>query len=81
MLAFGLLFYVVGRSQSIWIFEVGSQILVFSSLLLLFKGVAALRVAWFPLFYLIFMVPLPESWVGTITLPINWTASSRKRDS
>ena len=31
VLAFGLLVYVVGRSQSIWIFEVGSQLFVFSA--------------------------------------------------
>ena len=44
-----LLLYVVGRSQSIWIFEVGSQMPVFAGLLLLFKGTAALRLVWFPI--------------------------------
>ena len=70
VLAFGLLLYVVGRSQSIWIFEVGSQLFVFAALLLIFKGVAALRLAWFPIFFLIFMVPLPGPLVAAVTGPL-----------
>lgn len=70
MLAFGLLLYVVGRSQSIWIFEVGSQLFVFAALLLIFKGMAALRLAWFPILFLIFMVPLPGPLVAAVTGPL-----------
>lgn len=70
VLVVGLLLYVVGRSQSIWLFEVGSQIFVFAALLLLFKGVAALRLAWFPIFFLIFMVPLPGPLVAAVTGPL-----------
>lgn len=66
----GLMMYVVGRSQSIWVFEVGSQLLVFSALLLLFKGWAALRLAWFPIAYLLFTVPLPAPLVAAITGPL-----------
>jgi len=69
-LAIGLLLYVVGRSQSVWIFEVGSQMFVFTALLLLFKGMAALRLAWFPIFFLIFMVPLPGPLVAAVTGPL-----------
>ena len=79
LLAFGLLMYAVGRSQSIWLFEVGSQIAVFAALLLLFKGNQAIRVAWFPLFFLIFMVPLPGPLVSALTSPlkagVSWAAS------
>lgn len=70
VLAVGLLMYVVGRSQSIWLFEVGSQMFVISALLLLFKGPAALRLAWFPIFFLIFMVPLPGPLVAAVTGPL-----------
>ena len=70
MLGIGLLLYVVGRSQSIWIFEVGSQIFVFTALVLLFKGRAALRLAWFPIFFLVFMVPLPGPLVAAVTGPL-----------
>ncbi|MBC8058671.1 MAG: exosortase B [Rhizobiales bacterium] len=70
LLGFGLLLYVVGRSQSIWLFEVGSQLFVWSALLLLFKGAAALRLAWFSIFFLIFMVPLPGPIVAAVTGPL-----------
>jgi exosortase B len=79
LLAFGLLLYAVGRSQSIWLFEVGSQMAVFAAMLMLFKGVAAVRLAWFPLFFLIFMVPLPGPLVSALTAPlktgVSWVAS------
>ena len=67
---FGLLMYIVGRVFSISIFEMGSQILVISGGLLLLKGPAALRAAWFPVFYLIFMIPLPGVLVDAITGPL-----------
>ena len=70
VLALGLLLYVVGRSQSIWIFEVGSQMLVFAGLLLAFKGGAALRIALFPIAFLVFMVPLPGPLVAAVTGPL-----------
>lgn len=70
VLAVGLLLYVVGRSQSIWVFEVGSQMFVFAALLLIFKGTAALRLAWFPIAFLIFMVPLPGPLVAAVTGPL-----------
>jgi len=67
---FGLLMYIVGRVFSISIFEMASQIFVISGALLLLKGPAALRVAWFPIFYLIFMIPLPGVLVDAITGPL-----------
>jgi exosortase B len=66
----GLLVYVLGRSQDILLFEVGSQILVFASLLLLLSGSEAVRLLAFPLLYLIFMVPLPGPLVDAVTLPM-----------
>jgi len=70
VLAVGLLLYAVGRSQSIWIFEVGSQLLVFSGVLLLFKGWPGLRLALFPILFLVFMVPLPGPLVAAVTAPL-----------
>ena len=72
---FGLLLYVVGRTQAVIIFEVGSQIAVIASMLLLFKGSRAVRLAWFPLFFLIFMVPLPGSLVAALTTPLKAAVS------
>ncbi len=66
----GLLIYIVGRSQDISIFEIGSQMLVLAGALLIVRGGAALRAAWFPLLYIVFMVPLPGVLVDAITGPL-----------
>ena len=57
-------------------FQVGSQIPLLAALLLLFGGAGALRAAWFPLFFLIFMVPLPEALVASITGPLKSAVSA-----
>jgi exosortase B len=75
LLTFGLLLYAVGRSQGIWLFEVGSQIVVLGGLLGVFKGAAAVRACWFPLFFLIFMVPLPGPLVAAVTAPLKAAVS------
>jgi exosortase B len=67
MLIFGLLIYVLGRSQNIILFELGSQIPVIAGALALMRGMAAVRMAWFPLLFLAFMVPLPSFVVDTFT--------------
>jgi len=67
LFAFGLILYVAGRVGKISIFEFGSQPFVVAGVLLLIKGPAALRLAWFPLFYFIFMIPLPGTLVDAIT--------------
>jgi exosortase B len=75
ILLFGLALYTIGRSQDILIFEVGSQIVVIASLLLILRGWAALRVVWFPLFFLLFMIPLPGPLVDALTLPMKMAVS------
>jgi exosortase B len=70
LLAFGLLLYVVGRSQDILLFEIGSQIPVLGGALLILQGGEALRAAWFPLLYIAFMVPLPGILVDALTGPL-----------
>jgi exosortase B len=67
LLLCGLLTYVVGRSQSIILFELGSQIPVIAGALAVMRGMAAVRMAWFPLLFLAFMVPLPSFVVDTFT--------------
>ncbi|MBB4842302.1 exosortase B [Paucibacter oligotrophus] len=75
-LCIALLFYAFGRSQDILLFEVGSQIFVLISIMLLFGGRGALRKAWFPLFFLLFMVPLPDVLVSSVTSPLKMAVSS-----
>ena len=76
LLLFGLLMYVLGRSQFIMVFEVFSQILVLAALVLIFLGTRALRLVWFPLFFLLFMVPLPGSLVASVTGPLKGAVSA-----
>jgi len=71
-----LLIYIVGRSQAVLMLEAGSLIPLLIGLLLMFKGKAALRLYWFPLFFLIFMVPLPQTLVVGVTTPLKTAVSS-----
>ena len=64
---FGLLVYFVGRVFNVSILEFGSQPFVVCGVLLLLKGMPAIRLAWFPLLYFIFMIPLPGILVDAIT--------------
>ena len=76
VLLFSLLVYAFGRSQDISILAVGSQIGVLIAFLLLFKGRAGLRLVWFPLFFMLFMVPLPEALVASVTGPLKSAVSA-----
>lgn len=76
MLVLALVLYSLGRSQDIIMFEIGAQIILLISLLLLFKGARALRLAWFPLFFMLFMVPLPEALVSVVTAPLKSAVSA-----
>jgi len=75
LLLLGLAFYAFGRSQSFLGMEVGSQILLLCACILLFLGNRALRLLWFPLFFLVFMTPFPEVLVAWITAPLKSAVS------
>lgn len=72
---FGLAAYILGRSQSFLLLEVGSQLPVLIGLILLFLGRSALRLVWFPLFFLVFMTPFPEALVAAVTGPLKSAVS------
>jgi exosortase B len=67
---FGLLLYIVGRSQDILVFEIGSQIPILAGALLILIGGGAVRALWFPMLYVIFMIPLPGFLVDALTGPL-----------
>jgi len=75
LLSFGLLLYIVGRSQNILIFEVGSVILNIASITLVLRGTAALKQLWFPLVFMVFMIPLPGVFVDAMTQPMKTAVS------
>lgn len=66
----GCLLYFAGRLFSMASFEFLSQILVIGSVAAALKGLAGIRLLWFPLAYLLFAVPLPSALVDTITSPL-----------
>ena len=70
-----LLLYALGRSQQIIQAEVVGLILAATALLLLLRGVQGLRAVAFPLFFLVFMVPLPGVLVQAITIPLKTAVS------
>jgi len=76
LLIMSLVLYALGRSQDIIMFEVGSQIVLIASLLLIFLGTHALKALWFPLLFLLFMVPLPEALVAAVTAPLKSAVSA-----
>lgn len=76
LLGLALLLFVAGGAQDIIMFQIGSQIPLLAALLLLFGGWGALRAAWFPLFFLLFMVPLPEALVAAVTGPLKAAVSA-----
>ena len=70
-----LVLYALGRSQQILQAEVVGLIAAVAALLLLLRGVQGLRAVAFPLFFLIFMVPLPGVLVQAITIPLKTAVS------
>jgi len=70
-----MLLYVVGRSQQILLFEVGSAPLAAAALLLLKQGRRAMLAQWFALAFMAFMVPLPEAVISTLTMPMKMAVS------
>jgi exosortase B len=75
VLVFGLLCYLLGRTEQILILEIGSAIWVLAGVLLLARGTAALKVQWFALFFMLFMVPLPGAFVDNVTMPMKLAVS------
>lgn len=75
VLAVGLLFHLLGRSQKILMFEVASIVVVMAAIVLLKFGGRALRVLWFPFFFMLFLVPLPSELVAAVTMPMKMAVS------
>lgn len=70
LLIFGCLLYALGRSQTILFIEVGSAIPIILGAVVLTKGVNAAKRLWFPIFFLLFLVPLPGFLIDVLTGPL-----------
>lgn len=75
LLLIGLLLYAVGRSQDITLFEVGALAPVLAGVLLVARSWAGLRALWFPLLFIVFLVPLPGFFVDALTMPLKQNVS------
>jgi len=70
LIGVGLLFYVVGRSQDFFQFEMGSQVPLLFGIALTLSGKRALGRLWFPILFICFLVPIPGSILDAILLPL-----------
>jgi exosortase B len=67
--------FAFGRAMNVQSFEVGSVIGLLVGIILVRNGVAALKVQWFALFFMLFMVPLPTTIVDVLTQPMKMAVS------
>src|SRR3990170_6697983 len=75
LLVFGVLLYAVGRSQDVILFEVGALAPILAGVLLVARGWEGLRALWFPLLFIVFLVPLPGFFVDALTGPLKQNVS------
>ncbi|QZA78230.1 exosortase B [Deefgea tanakiae] len=75
VLLFGCLCYILGKALTIDLIIASSFIIVLIGVLLLIGGWAAVRALWFPLFFMFFMLPLPNALVTALTLPMKTVVS------
>ncbi|MDP1525808.1 MAG: exosortase [Rhodocyclaceae bacterium] len=70
LLLAGLALAVIGDVQEIPALALAAQMPVLAGLLLARHGLPGLRLAWFPLVYLAFMIPLPGILIDALTQPL-----------
>jgi hypothetical protein len=76
LLALGLACYVIGRSQDLHVLEVGALIPVCAAIIMALRGMPGLRIMWFVLFFLLFVIPLPGSLLDAILVPLKQQVSA-----
>lgn len=67
--------YVIGRSQDFPEFEASSQMPLLIAILLSLKGWRGVKIMLFPIFFLIFLIPLPQILVMVVTAPLKMGVS------
>lgn len=76
LLAVGVCLYVFGRSQQLMRVELASQFFVLAAAIVGLKGFAGLRLLWFPMVFLLFVIPLPYAFTLALTGPLKAAASA-----
>lgn len=69
-MAVAMVGYIVGRAFDFISVEVASMLLAYLAVAYSFVGAAVLRLMWFPIIYLAFMIPIPGSILDTATQPL-----------
>jgi len=70
VLVFGLLCYVLGRSQDLQVLEIGSLLPVAAGSVLIARGEYGLHKLWFAITFMLFLVPLPGALIDAVTGPL-----------
>ena len=76
LFAFSLLLFILGRSQDFPEFETASQLSLIAAIVLAYRGPAGLKLVWFPIFFMLFLIPLPNIVVQIITAPLKSAVST-----
>jgi len=69
-MAIAVVGYIVGRAFDFISIEVASMLLAYLAVAYSFLGAPVLRLMWFPIVYLAFMIPIPGSVLDTATQPL-----------
>lgn len=80
VLVLALLGYLAARVIGSIVIESAMMYLALVTALYLFVGLKAMRAAWFPIAYLLFVLPPPGSWVAATTQPLRLEISQRAVD-
>jgi exosortase B len=75
LLACGLVLFALGRSFGVASVEFAAQAMLLAAAVWLMKGTQGVKLVWFPLLYLLFMVPLPGTLVDALTEPLKHSIS------
>ncbi len=75
LILISLLFYVIGVSQSLLEFAVLSQFFLLYGFFTVFFGFSSVKKLWFPILFLLFLVPIPGAVLAAITLPLKIAVS------
>jgi len=76
LLIIGIFFYIIGRSQFINFVEVLSYCFLLPGIVGFVYGIKNLKKLWFPIFFTIFLIPLPSFFVASVTMPIKIAVST-----
>lgn len=71
----GVLFYAVGRSQEFLVLETAAQIPILAGAILCLKGWNGLRVMWFPVAFMTFVIVWPGWLIDRLTAPLKQGAT------